>query len=278
MCIAIFKPAGAPLPTMEALQNSFDNNPDGAGFMYLQDGAVCIRKGYMTWGDFEAAYHKHAFTEADTVGLHFRITTAGGTSKGNCHPFPLSPDERSLKSQCITAPYAMMHNGIMGRGEHGLSDTQVFVRDIASHPLFAGRLWFDKEVQAFLAHYSMGSRLCFVHGDGRFFLSGDWTEENGVFYSNTSHRYARHAMYHWGAEDDYGLCDFRCKTCKVHKVTSCPECLGELVWDKRTDEAICKGCGETFQCHEVWESTMAEAANDGAIAIAKKPAKKPAKK
>lgn len=277
MCIAIFKPAGAPLPTTEALQNSFDNNPDGAGFMYLQDGNVRICKGYMAWSDFEAAYNKHAFTEADTIGLHFRITTAGGTSKGNCHPFPLSADERSLKSQCITAPYAMMHNGIMGYGERGLSDTQVFIRDIASHPLFAGRLWEDKDVQAFLAHYSMGSRLCFLHGDGRYFLSGDWNEENGVFYSNTSHRYGRKSGWGW-ASDDFGTCDFRCKSCAVQGIEDCPDCGGLLVWDARNDEALCKACGASFECHEIWASAMAESMNEGVIASAKKPAKKPAKK
>ena len=52
--------------------------------------------------------------EHELCGIHFRITTAGGTSKANCHPFPLSQVTGDLKNICLETDAAMMHNGIFG--------------------------------------------------------------------------------------------------------------------------------------------------------------------
>ena len=45
MCIAIYKPADKIL-SQETLNECYDSNPDGAGFMYAQDKKLHIEKGF----------------------------------------------------------------------------------------------------------------------------------------------------------------------------------------------------------------------------------------
>ena len=46
MCVICYKPKGIAFPEERILQNCFDNNPDGAGFMWPENGKVHIRKGF----------------------------------------------------------------------------------------------------------------------------------------------------------------------------------------------------------------------------------------
>ena len=59
MCIAIYKPESYLLNDF-ALKNSWDANPDGAGFMYPENGKLVIVKGLMNYDEFRAAYDPHA--------------------------------------------------------------------------------------------------------------------------------------------------------------------------------------------------------------------------
>jgi hypothetical protein len=53
MCIIVYKPKGIELPKEDILKNCFDNNADGAGYMYAHKGKVLIHKGFMDWEDFK---------------------------------------------------------------------------------------------------------------------------------------------------------------------------------------------------------------------------------
>ena len=55
MCIIVAKEKGQKLPSKDILKTCFNNNDDGAGFMYVQDGKVIIDKGYM---DFKSFYKR----------------------------------------------------------------------------------------------------------------------------------------------------------------------------------------------------------------------------
>ena len=44
MCIIIEKPKYAKTPSRKVLKNCWDNNPDGAGYMYNAGGKVYIYK------------------------------------------------------------------------------------------------------------------------------------------------------------------------------------------------------------------------------------------
>ena len=92
MCLAILKLKGNDVPTDDILKTCFRNNSDGAGLAFNNDyGKVQIVKGFMDFDSFITAFHeydrKYCFKNR-AVLIHFRITTHGGTSKGNCHPFP----------------------------------------------------------------------------------------------------------------------------------------------------------------------------------------------
>ena len=52
MCIIVSKEKGVKLPTKKILENCFNRNSDGAGFMYVKNNQVMIDKGYMTFEDF----------------------------------------------------------------------------------------------------------------------------------------------------------------------------------------------------------------------------------
>ena len=48
MCIIAIKEKGVAMPDLETLNNMWNNNPDGAGYMFPFDGKVHIRKGFMS--------------------------------------------------------------------------------------------------------------------------------------------------------------------------------------------------------------------------------------
>ena len=57
MCIAILKPQGKVI-SKERLQICFENNKDGAGFLYNQDSALVLNKGFFNFEDFYSAYQE----------------------------------------------------------------------------------------------------------------------------------------------------------------------------------------------------------------------------
>ena len=52
MCIIAIKPAGKEMIPDDIIENMFDYNSDGAGFMYPDLCAVRIRKGFMKLKEF----------------------------------------------------------------------------------------------------------------------------------------------------------------------------------------------------------------------------------
>ena len=52
MCIAIIKPKNYEIPTKEELRTCWDNNPNGAGFMWNDGQIVHIEKGFLKFKHF----------------------------------------------------------------------------------------------------------------------------------------------------------------------------------------------------------------------------------
>jgi hypothetical protein len=48
MCIAVYKRVGVKMPSDKILETCFENNSDGAGYMFAHGGKVNIKKGFMT--------------------------------------------------------------------------------------------------------------------------------------------------------------------------------------------------------------------------------------
>ena len=53
MCIIAAKPAGVNMPDDRILENMWNRNDDGAGFMYAINGKVYIEKGFMRYKDLK---------------------------------------------------------------------------------------------------------------------------------------------------------------------------------------------------------------------------------
>ena len=131
MCIIVVKKAGIAAPSDEMFENMWNHNPDGAGFMYTANGGVCIEKGFMEYKDFYKAY-KRVEGKIDTVQtpmiFHFRITTHGGTSPENTHPFPVTDNLSMLRKLMCKTSLGVAHNGILSvQPRSGVSDTMEYI-------------------------------------------------------------------------------------------------------------------------------------------------------
>ena len=83
MCIIVAKEKGVEAPSFDTLKTCFVNNPDGAGFMYLnKNNKVQIYKGFMKFEDLkaklESVYNELGNTKDIPFVYHFRIGTSGG--------------------------------------------------------------------------------------------------------------------------------------------------------------------------------------------------------
>ena len=212
MCIAIAKPMGVEVPTDDILTNCFNNNPDGAGFAFNHNNEVIIRKGYMKLKDFLEAFHKYDkkfdFKNRGVL-IHTRITTHGGTNPQMCHPFPINSDEGALKKIEYASPYAVIHNGIISltsseaTKKKDMSDTAIFVQKYLTK-IAKNKKWFGNKANIELIEELIDSKMAILNGSGKIIMTSGFTEENGVFYSNSSYKENRYKrVYNWDWYDDY---------------------------------------------------------------------------
>ena len=202
MCIAIAKKIGSKCPSLDTLRNFWDSNPDGAGFAFNDAGRVVIKKGFMTWNDFKAAwlrYSKRYDFDNRGVLIHFRISTHGGTNPQNTHPFPVIADTGMMqKSECV-CDYAAIHNGVISLTssqaykERSVSDTLVFIRDYVSL-IAQNKSWFKRRSNIELIDLLIdapSSKMAILNGRGEIIYTNGFIEDNGVLYSNQSYKVAR---------------------------------------------------------------------------------------
>ena len=205
MCVIVAKKMGIELPSKKILENCFDVNPDGAGLMYVNENKkIVIEKGFMT---FEAFYQK--LMELDkrydlkkkALVMHFRITTQGGTSPGNCHPFPITDDEKKLKATYLECnDVAFAHNGIISlysmRDDKGLSDTMLLSKELL-YPLFNydKKFYKQKHNQELIEEIIGTDKIAFLDNKENITLIGEFKEDEGVLYSNLNHK--KNYNYYW---------------------------------------------------------------------------------
>ena len=211
MCIIVAKEKGVNMPTKEILRNCFNNNSDGAGLMFVKDGKVSIRKGFMDFNDFYDYVQKldkvHGLKNHAVV-MHFRISTQGLVDGGNCHPFPITNNEEIIRKENVNTTLGMAHNGIISdfsdyKSKKGdLNDTQLFIKECVSVIYRYDKYFYKhKDVLNMLSKIA-GSKLCFLDTDENITLIGEFTKFNGVHYSNTSYSYK--SLYMGGSYNGYG--------------------------------------------------------------------------
>lgn len=196
MCVIIIKNKATELPKKEDLKNCFENNPDGAGFMYTDNGRVVIDKGYMTQKSFLKQYEKLCKKYDDfknkSLIIHMRITTDGSTSKKNCHPFIISKNFKDCHKLHTSSNLGVAHNGIISaykppKNTQDISDTINFINKYLA-PILEDAPNLYKN-QAFLDGLEniTNSKLAFLDTNDDIFTCGNFTEKDGVLYSNNSY-------------------------------------------------------------------------------------------
>lgn len=223
MCIAIFKPANIGLPSKETLQKCFQSNPDGAGFAFpIQKPDLSkklkVLKGFETFEKFYTKFEElNATYDFKTLPLliHFRIGTHGSkNSPEHTHPFVVSEsyeDMCQLEAECDCA---VIHNGILrftGGTESNYSttffsrydsakqeyipllpwecpsDTMEFTKKII-YPLVTTEKFFqNNQLKELLKNLASDNKIVILNAEGEYFKIGDFSENEGVFYSNNSY-------------------------------------------------------------------------------------------
>jgi predicted glutamine amidotransferase len=201
MCVIAIKPSNVEMPSELKLKAMWDTNKDGAGYMYALDDKVYIEKGFMTYDDLTVALgllkdklSERGLTFKDLpMVMHFRITTHGGTSAPNTHPFPISEEIEHLKALDVVCKAGIAHNGVISTvdKETDISDTMVFIRDIMA-PLYELTSAFSQKFSKLIKATIGYSRLAIMKSDGSVDLIGEFKESSdndGLQYSNLNHEW-----------------------------------------------------------------------------------------
>lgn len=199
MCIIAAKPAGVKMPDEATITRMWYRNPDGAGIMYVADGKVRIDKGFMKLTDLKAHLEKvrqRVDLDATSVVMHFRITTHGGTCPANCHPFPITRSVKALQTLHQSAPIGIAHNGVIPiTPRKGISDTMEYIATQLA-PLYDMKRDFVKDKNAMeLVRNAIGSKMAFLTASNEIYLIGEFTEHEGIKYSNSSYEEYRFPSY-----------------------------------------------------------------------------------
>ena len=204
MCVIIAKTKKGHTPTIQQLRNCYNNNPDGAGFMYTYKGKVIIDKGYMTIDHFIERY-KDLLQRFDNfkdkaLVIHCRIGTSGRNDKGNTHPFIISAKTKELKKTINTASVGVVHNGIIHDYEpknqqENISDTMLFIKKYLT-PLYNNYKGFytNKDIMRGIETIT-GSKWAILDTNDNVYMVGDFIKYDGVYYSNDSYKMRQ---YNWG--------------------------------------------------------------------------------
>ena len=172
----------------------------------------------MTFPRFMDAFNydnqRYNFKECGML-IHFRIATHGARDATMTHPFPIQYDDGALCKSEYISDYAVIHNGIISltsdsaRKSNGLSDTAVFVKDYLSL-IAQNRGWFKRTSNLELIEKLIDSKMAIMNNKGEIISTRGFTEDNGVFYSNTSYKenYYRYGkMYSKGSTVAYSMYD-----------------------------------------------------------------------
>lgn len=196
MCIIVAKEKNVGLPTYNQLLNCFESNNDGAGFMYIKNNKVVIDKGYMTWDKFYKRYKKlcKKFNnfEGQSLIMHFRIGTSSGNTPQNTHPYPISNKVEDLHKLYVKTDLGMVHNGIIydytpKNKLSNTNDTQEFILKYVStlynhYPKF----YKNKYIMNGLSDIT-DSKLAFMDNTGYIYYVGNFIDEKGIKFSNTTY-------------------------------------------------------------------------------------------
>jgi predicted glutamine amidotransferase len=187
MCVICLSKKGVRQPNKNEIRDMWDTNPHGAGYMFVRNGNVEIRKGFMTLKDFMRSVQAENFTDDDVVVYHFRISTQAGVTPEMTHPFPLSPDLADMKLLECTCSVGIAHNGIIrltSTKDKEYSDTALFITEYLPMLIRDTQDITDKRVKKTIKALAL-SKLVLLNGEGDVAVIGDfWADGDGLMFSN----------------------------------------------------------------------------------------------
>lgn len=180
MCIAILN-TKSPLKR-EYIANSWANNEQGAGLLYVEDKVLKVFKTYKE-KEFTNFYYKIRAKIDTPIVLHFRIATSGYEKYTNLHPFLVSPN------------LGFVHNGIIpGIGDNRYSDTYYFNTLLQG---FKHDFLNCESTMNLISNYIGNSKLVFLDDQNKYHIinedMGIWDGED--WFSNSS--YLSYNDYSW---------------------------------------------------------------------------------
>lgn len=195
MCIIAIKPKNKELQEKSILQRCFNVNRDGSGYMYVNDkNEVVIKKGYMDFETFYKElvedYNKYSLKNKNLV-MHFRIGTSGQSKYGCTHPFAITDDYDLLNATRVKTNIGVCHNGIVSMFNSRMakySDTQIYIASVLTPIYKLNRTAFAYNDVKKLIKDTTNSKWAFLDKFDNVNLVGDFEEDNGYLYSNTTYR------------------------------------------------------------------------------------------
>jgi hypothetical protein len=141
---------------------------------------------------FEKALAELADTKdltATPLVMHFRIRTHGGTIPECTHPFPITDSVGALKKLQIRTDIGVAHNGIIHSvtPRKGISDTMEYIATQLAPLKRALPRFYENKHARLMVQNAIESRMAFLTQSGEIHTIGDFVEDNGVLYSNTSY-------------------------------------------------------------------------------------------
>jgi len=264
MCIAIYIPKDGTI-TKDVLKNCFENNPDGAGFAYIEDSEIKIAKGFFNFKRFFKDFRKVRRNVSSPFLLHFRIATHGYVNYWNCHPF------------LINKNLAFCHNGVIAPEDviipKHLSDTICFKDGILRK--LPKDFYKNEGILNLIKEYIGWSKLVFMNNIGNVTIvhedHGEWID--GVWYSNKSYEKRKKITYFYDnkpttitqnssittnvstviTKDIIDVNKTNTETKKKHRWIQeqlyCETCETYLVFDDELEIGICRNCSRLLVEH-----------------------------
>lgn len=190
MCVIVRKPKGIEVAE-NVLRSCWQHNPNGAGFMYVENGKIVVVKGLMKLKYFLQVYQEHQPKDKEVV-IHFRLATHGQINPEQTHPFIVANrlgmvhngmiDFRDSDENCYTrVPYKV-------KKEEDESDTIQFCKRILDK--LPGNFEDNEGIVDLLNQYliSENSTVLLLDKSGNILklgYDGDAEELDGCWFSNT---------------------------------------------------------------------------------------------
>lgn len=190
MCVICVSNKGVRQPNAKEIEQMWNRNPDGSGYMFVRDGKVNISKGYMTLESYLDAINNENFGVDDVVVYHLRISTQAGITPQMTHPFPLTSKLENCKVLDMRCGCGVAHNGIIqltsDASNKEYNDTALFITKYLVKIIRNSNDLADNNVRTMIQRLT-NSKFAILDKDENLMLVGDWVEQDGLMYSNNYH-------------------------------------------------------------------------------------------